>query len=126
MISLLSDNFFSILSVDQEAEAQGKVIAKIELNPDHQVYSGHFPGNPVVPGVCIIQMIKEVVAHHLKRELTLVRADEAKFLNIVNPHINPSLQFEITFKQPADDLIHAGVLITVNGQIFMKFRGTYK
>jgi 3-hydroxyacyl-[acyl-carrier-protein] dehydratase len=126
MKSLLSDDFFRILEIDQEAEAKEKVIAKIELNPKHPVYNGHFPGNPVVPGVCIIQMIKEVIAHHLAKELTMVKADEVKFLNIVNPEINSVLQMEITFKPPVNNMIQTGVMITVNDQVFIKFRGTFK
>jgi 3-hydroxyacyl-[acyl-carrier-protein] dehydratase len=126
MKNLLSDNFFRILIIDEVKEPQEKVIAHIELNPKHPVYNGHFPGNPVLPGVCMVQMIKEVISLHLKKELDLMKADEVKFLNIVNPEINPELKMEITFKPGADDLIQAGVIITVSDQTFMKFRGTFK
>ena len=34
---------------------------KIRLNPDHEIYRAHFPGNPITPGVCIVQIISEVL-----------------------------------------------------------------
>ena len=30
--------------------------AIIELNPAHDVFKGHFPNNPVTPGVCMLQV----------------------------------------------------------------------
>ena len=33
----------------------------IELIPSCVIYAAHFPGRPVTPGVCIVQMGKELV-----------------------------------------------------------------
>lgn len=32
--------------------------ATIDINPAHEVFKGHFPDNPVMPGVCMMQIIK--------------------------------------------------------------------
>ncbi|MBQ0740088.1 3-hydroxyacyl-ACP dehydratase, partial [Aquimarina celericrescens] len=32
----------------------------ITINKNHKIFKGHFPGNPVTPGVCMIQIIKEL------------------------------------------------------------------
>ena len=31
----------------------------LRLNPDHPIYHAHFPGNPITPGVCIVQIVGE-------------------------------------------------------------------
>ena len=54
---MLLDNFYSILSSESSHSTTWTI--QIELNPDHTVYQGHFPEHPVVPGVCLLQLIKE-------------------------------------------------------------------
>ena len=60
---MLLDNFYTILSSEQPDETSGTVL--LELNPDHAIYQGHFPAHPVVPGVCLLQLIKESVENIL-------------------------------------------------------------
>ena len=52
----------------------------LELNPAHQVYQGHFSGNPVVPGVCQVQMISELLSIVTGVPLRLTQADNVKLL----------------------------------------------
>ena len=48
--------YYHILSSEITADAG---VFRVALNADCEVYQGHFPGEPVCPGVCNIQMIKE-------------------------------------------------------------------
>ena len=51
-------NYFSLLA--QSVEADGSVLSTVKLNPQCSVYEGHFPGNPVSPGVKLtIKAIKQ-------------------------------------------------------------------
>ncbi len=54
----------------------------MELNPAHPVYEGHFPGNPVVPGVCQLQMISELLSLIKESAVRLIYSDNVKFLSI--------------------------------------------
>ena len=69
---MLLDNFYTILSSEQPDETSGTVL--LELNPDHAIYQGHFPAHPVVPGVCLLQLIKESVENirHQKMQYTQI------------------------------------------------------
>jgi 3-hydroxyacyl-[acyl-carrier-protein] dehydratase len=126
MKSLLSDNFFSIPDLHFEDENPDKGSAKLTLNPAHEIFRGHFPGNPVVPGVCIVQMIKETLSQHFKKDLIMVRADEIKFLNIIDPNAHPDIELDIKIKHTGDDLVHCSVVITAADKTFMKFRGSFQ
>ncbi|KAB6403026.1 3-hydroxylacyl-ACP dehydratase, partial [Bacteroides xylanisolvens] len=53
---MLLDNFYTILSSESSDSTTWTI--QIELNPAHTVYQGHFPEHPVVPGVCLLQLIK--------------------------------------------------------------------
>ena len=48
---MLLDNFYTILSSESSDSTIWTI--QIKLNPGHPVYQGHFPGHPVVPGVCL-------------------------------------------------------------------------
>ena len=56
---MLLDNFYTILSSESSDSTIWTI--QIKLNPGHPVYQGHFPEHPVVPGVCLLQLIKECV-----------------------------------------------------------------
>ena len=49
----------------------GFVRFEISLNADCQVYEGHFPGEPVSPCVCNIQMIKECAEQVVGKSLLM-------------------------------------------------------
>lgn len=126
MRSLFSDEFFRISETEYDEDNPERFNALIELNKDHEIYKGHFPGNPVVPGVCLIQIIKETLSQHFCKELILVKADDIKFLNIVNPENDPEIELEIKIKHPGDDLVHVNVIVTNSDHICLKFRGSFR
>lgn len=125
MKSLQSDNFFKILAIGINADDAAKFTCRVELDPAHTVYDGHFPGNPVVPGVCLIQMIKEVIEHHVSREFLLSRADEVKFMSLVNPEKNGVLDMEITLTAMDDNATRANVIVRAGETVSLKFRGMF-
>lgn len=57
----------------------------IRLNPEHKIYRAHFPGDPITPGVCIIQIGLELLGLALGCGLELCRVKNVKFLSILRP-----------------------------------------
>ena len=55
----LNGDFYRIES-RLEDRTLGQSGFKVILNPDHLIYKAHFPGQPVTPGVCILQIIQEL------------------------------------------------------------------
>ncbi|MEJ0079486.1 MAG: hypothetical protein WDM78_00620 [Puia sp.] len=41
---------------------------------DQAIFSGHFPGQPVLPGVCMMEMVAEVLGVYLKKLISHIRA----------------------------------------------------
>ncbi len=79
---MLLNSFYTILQSENNA---GQITARIKLNPQHEIFNGHFPGNPITPGVVQIQMIKEIAGEVLGKKLNLVSMHTCKFLKILNP-----------------------------------------
>ena len=57
----LNGDFYRIES-RLEDRTLGQSGFNVILNPDHLIYKAHFPGQPVTPGVCILQMIRELLS----------------------------------------------------------------
>ncbi|MCG7857283.1 3-hydroxyacyl-ACP dehydratase [Flavihumibacter sediminis] len=74
----------------------------VELNANHIVYTGHFPGHPVTPGVIQMQIVHELVEKHFARKLTLFTMDQAKFLTILDPTITPCITIKIEYMNTGD------------------------
>ncbi|MBX2965384.1 MAG: hypothetical protein KF845_04500 [Cyclobacteriaceae bacterium] len=97
---MLINDFFTI---HEKASGEDTIQAAITLNKDHAIFKGHFPEVPVVPGVCMIQIVREVIEADRQVRLRLVSADSIKFLTVINPNetarVNLSVQINVSEKQ---------------------------
>lgn len=118
---LLENNFFAIQSI---SDAEGSVNAIIEINASHKIFEGHFPGQPVVPGVCMMQMVKEILEKILGTETRLVIADHLKFLSVINPAENNIAQVEM--KYAIDNEINLTASITNSVATCFKMKAVFK
>ena len=69
--------------------------AIIELNPEHDVFKGHFPNNPVTPGVCMLQILKELTEQATNTNLFIKECSNVKFMALINPEMNAVLTITI-------------------------------
>jgi 3-hydroxymyristoyl/3-hydroxydecanoyl-(acyl carrier protein) dehydratase len=54
------------------------------IPPDHPCLEGHFPGNPIVPGVVILDEVAALL-EQVQPEHRIARVVQAKFLSILRP-----------------------------------------
>lgn len=94
---MLLDNFYTILSSESSDSTIWTI--QIKLNPGHPVYQGHFPGHPVVPGVCLLQLIKECIEDIRQQKLQIAQVSSCKFLSAINPIETPHISVALTFKE---------------------------
>ena len=78
----LQDNLYTILS---QQETEGLATYQLSIHPEWPIYKAHFPGHPITPGVCIVQMVQELLQHALNRDVTLRKAKNVKYLAIISP-----------------------------------------
>jgi len=91
---ILLNDFYTIL---QTVPTPGVVRAKIAINKNHRIFDGHFPGLPVVPGVCMLQIVREIMEVDCGRELKLSQADNMKFLSVINPEQNNEVDLIVNY-----------------------------
>ena len=113
----LKDDFFQVTDICPTATGLDYTIA---LNPEHFIYQAHFPGNPITPGVCIIQIVKELTEEQLQCKLLLKKVNNVKFLNVINPLENKEIVFSISTTSTGDDAHKVSVVISRENQQFAK------
>jgi 3-hydroxyacyl-[acyl-carrier-protein] dehydratase len=120
---MLSPNFFKISDL---ALTPNTLHATLQLNAAHGIFAGHFPDLPVVPGVCLMQMVKETAEQALQQQFVLRRADHLKFLLVVNPHQVPSLQLQLKYALKDDNSVAIDAQLTEAGTAYFKMKATLK
>lgn len=104
----LIDNFFQIT---HSRITDGSYVCKVKLNAQHPVYSVHFPGNPVTPGVCLLQIATELLEQEYGKRLLLSKAKSIKFKKIIRPDEEPTFVFT--------KLVYADQQLSVNISILV-------
>jgi len=120
---MLLGDFFEVLKIeDTDPET---VRANIRFNANHRIFQGHFPGFPVVPGVCMIQLIKEIIALRYRISLFLTTGDNIKFLRFIDPRQSPDVLVQIRVKELDAIRLKADALIFDEESSFLKFKGVF-
>ena len=72
----LKNNFYSVTKTQHTDKG---VIFTVHLNADQFFYAAHFLGNPITPGVCIAQIVKELTEELVQKSLFLKVVKNLKF-----------------------------------------------
>jgi 3-hydroxyacyl-[acyl-carrier-protein] dehydratase len=120
-VKLIGD-FFSIQS---NLITEAGFITTININPNHLIYSCHFPGFPVTPGVVQIQIVHELLENHLRRVLKLVSMPQCKFITLLNPTETSCLDVHIGYRL-ADSLLDVVAQGKNQKEVFFKLNSIYQ
>ena len=74
--------------------------ATVRLLPESPVYQGHFPGYPITPGVCLMEIALELIAEMAGQvghddSVQLVGAKNIKFTSPIIPAEGTELRFNL-------------------------------
>jgi 3-hydroxyacyl-[acyl-carrier-protein] dehydratase len=120
---ILQGDFYTIENLQVDGNT---VQAGLHLNAKHLIYEGHFPGQPVTPGVCMMQMIKEIIETVLSHKTRLVRADEMKFLRMIIPGEENLVHAKLTYVVDENDIIKVSASLLKDDVIHFKFKGSFR
>lgn len=117
-------DFYKVLS--EEKTADSKYNITILVNEKHEIFKGHFPGNPIMPGVCMIQIIKELTEKITESTLMIQTLANVKFMALINPENNPELRLELDITTTEDNLVKVKNTTYFNETIALKLSNVYK
>ena len=118
-------NFYSELSSSFSADKQSSFSSEIELNPEHEIFKGHFEQIPVAPGVCLVQIVKEIVMDKFQINLQLSEGKNIKYLALIVPTQNKNFTIDFTVN-PTENGLNISANYTNNGTSFTKMKLIFK
>jgi 3-hydroxyacyl-[acyl-carrier-protein] dehydratase len=116
---MLLNDFFII---DDWQPGNGLARAILRINWGHPIFEGHFPGRPVVPGACLLQIVKELVSMATDSEVTLIRADQIKFIAMISPDLDETVWMSLTWNEALQVTAEG----THAGDVCFRFKGSFQ
>lgn len=102
------------------------VQATIHLDAEHHLFKGHFPGMPILPGACMVQLTHHLLDKYLGHKTTFVKSGQIKFLIPVNPLNEPVLKAKMKLTFLPDNQYRVEQSLTKEDRIYFKFSATYQ
>ena len=119
---ILQGDFFTISNLEV---AGPDIKADLIINAGHKIFEGHFPAQPVVPGVCMMQMVKEVIEVVTGKKTDLLKANEMKFLAIIDPLKNNSISATLKYSIEEHGNLVVSATFFKNELTHYKFKGQF-
>lgn len=116
-----NEEIFKIISVDH---ADNVIKAILSINDDSLIFKGHFPEHPVIPGACMLQVVKDVLANAVGYAVQLKKGDNLKFIGMIEPGGTDITSLEMSYKLSEEGI---GVIakLSEGDRVCFKFQGIF-
>ncbi|HXS36317.1 MAG TPA: hypothetical protein VN721_06420 [Flavipsychrobacter sp.] len=117
---MLMNNFYTI---KDEQRGENSFSCKVSFDASHDIFKGHFPDQPVVPGVCMMEIVKELLQKQIGKKLWLRNAGNVKFLQLITPDVEPVIN--ISWNE-GDNGYNVNAFFNNNAVVLFKLTGHYE
>jgi 3-hydroxyacyl-[acyl-carrier-protein] dehydratase len=115
------NDFYTFRIIDANASV---VLAEISINPKHPVFDGHFPNQPVTPGVILLEIARSILSKHTGKSAMLISAKEIKYMSPIIPAKDTLINLKIDFER-IDNNIKASCVFSSEEKVFTKLKGVF-
>lgn len=120
---VLQDNLYTIVSQQKE---DGLDVFRVCIHPEWPIFKAHFPGHPITPGVCIVQMVQELLQNLVHRKLCLCQAKNVKYFAILSPEEVTDLSVTFTkMEELPDGSFKVQAQVTGGETLYTKLSATF-
>jgi 3-hydroxymyristoyl/3-hydroxydecanoyl-(acyl carrier protein) dehydratase len=104
----------------------GTIKATVTFPESFTGFKGHFPGRPIVPGVCKIMVVVVLLERGVRRIVRIQEITLAKFYQPVGP--SQAVNVEVAWEACEDTILSARALFFLTGQKIaeIKLRCSYE
>lgn len=121
---------FLLIDTIEELEPGVRAVGRKNVTFNEPYFAGHFPGNPVMPGVLIMEALAQTGAvailslpEHRGKTAYFAGIDKAKFKQMVRP--GDTLELETTIIRNKGPVGVGEAIATVNGKLAAKAELTF-
>jgi 3-hydroxyacyl-[acyl-carrier-protein] dehydratase len=113
----------SLYQISNLTTKESTFTAQITFNPAHPLFSGHFPGKPIVPGVVLVEITAALISQLTGKELVVKEASVIKFLHVIEPLVHPLVIAEGSIIEQDDGSFRVELAFSAGDILFAKLRG---
>lgn len=117
---LLENKFYRVLSEERGEGLSAKF--RVAILPECNVYDGHFPGDPVCPGVCNIETIKESAILLCGEKLRYSTIKQCRLTALATPTVCPEVDVQVNLS-PSGEGYALQATIADDRQTYMILKG---
>ena len=115
----------SLFSLHPYNSGPGTFRMEVRFDPSHAVFAGHFPGQPVVPGVVLVEILTSAVTEVIGKQVVLKDASVIKFLQVIDPIANPTVVLEGTINEDDAGNFKVDATFRQGELLFAKMKGIH-
>lgn len=120
---MLIGSLFNIIKKQEIAE--GEFLIRFNCNPNHNIFEGHFPTEPILPGVAMVQFVRESIEMLFSKKLKLETSKTIKFIHIIDPRVEQNLVLELKINCTNNNVYETRATIKNDTTTFFQMRGNY-
>lgn len=117
---LLENKFYKVLSENRTDAFTSEY--SLSILPECTVYDGHFPGDPVCPGVCNIETVKECAMLLTGESLRYNSIKQCRLTALATPTVCPELKVQLNLS-PSETGYGIQATISDENQVYMILKG---
>jgi len=117
---MLEDSFYKFKAISENS-SEGIFSYEITFVEANKIFEGHFPNQAVVPGVTLIQIVKELMSHAYNCSFTILNIINSKFLQVIDPKAEKNYRLHITCKI-LEDLYLIDVSMSADDAVAFKMK----
>ena len=110
-----ADSSFQISAVEPTEKG---LLAKVFLNEENDLFEGHFPDNPIMPGVLNVEIIEKILFE--AKQVRIKQINQIKFLTPVIPKQDDMLIYHIDIVKKSEERTIASIIGKIEEVIFVK------
>lgn len=122
---MVLENFYKI-EAKKVIEENKTYSFDITINNKHTIFEGHFPGNPIMPGVCMMQITKDIAEDLTGNKLFMKKCSNVKFMAIINPEVNKELNLQITISEDENGDVKIKNITKFEDTVALKLSAMYQ
>lgn len=100
--------------------------ASLRFNATHSIFAGHFPGQPVVPGICMMQLVQDALEKGTGNRLQLSAAHTIKFLQFIDPRLQETINLDLKLIKTEEDQLTIMAQLFREPVVYFKYNAVYK
>lgn len=113
----LQNSLFTVLS---HTVTENRHDFNIRLDAEHFIYKAHFPGEPITPGVCIMQIALELMEEAAEKKLEVKCVKNVKFLRIITPQEVTDVCYSLQKLTIEENTVKCQITVSAGTDVYAK------